>query len=364
MILRMLNLITFVAIATVMSQPKRTLTLEESIGLAFQQGYAAKNASTQYFASKKSYESALRKLRSSVSLIVDLPNYSQSLSSQFNPLTQLYEYYQLRTTQVQSSLSINQPIVLTGGTLSFQQMLQGRDQKSGLGPTTSPERDYFSNFFIQYRQPILTPNAYRMTDERNTVSLQILQADFTRNQLDIVYNVTASFYNVYQLSRRVEITKVQVTQNEESYATAKNKFTAGLIPEVEALQTEVDLVSSKNDLLNAEQLLASAENAFRLLLGLPMTENFELVTSVTYKPVHIDQELAVQQALNKRTEVLSSRQNIELRKMDIESAKARGDFRFDLTASYGFNGSNGVFNKVFQDFNTTQSAALTVTIPL
>ncbi len=353
-----------VTVAVASAQTKRPLTLDQSISLALQQGFAAKNASTQYLASKKSYESELRKLRSSVTLSVDLPNYSQSLTSQFNPVTQLYEYYQLRTTQVQSSLSVNQPITLTGGTLSLQQMLLGRDQMSGLASATPSERDYFGNFLIQYRQPILAPNEYRMSEERNTVSLDIARADFTRNQMDIIYNVTASFYNVYQLARRVDIARVQVNQNEDSYTTAKNKFDAGLIPEVDELQTEVDLVSSKNDLLNAERELASALNSFRLLIGLPSTEDFEPVATLVYKPVSINQDLAVKQALENRTEVLSAKQNIELRKMDVESAKARGDFRLDLTASYGFNGTNADWNRVFHDVNTSQGAALTVTIPL
>ncbi|HTP12683.1 MAG TPA: TolC family protein [Bacteroidota bacterium] len=358
----MCSVLVVVSVST--AQTKRPLTLDQSITLALQQGFAAKNASAQYLASKKSYESELRKLRSSVTLSVDLPNYSQSLTSQFNPTTQLYEYYQLRSTQIQSSLSLNQPITLTGGTLSFQQMLLGRDQMSGLASGSQAERDYFGNFLVQYRQPILAPNEYRMSEERNTLSLDIARADFTRNQLEIVYNVTASFYNVYQLARRVDIARTQVNQNEESYTTAKNKFDAGLIPEVDALQTEVDLVSSKNDLLTAERGLASASNAFRLLIGLPSSEDFEAVASLVYKPVRIDQELAVKQALENRTEVLSAKQNIELRTMDIASAKAKGDFRLDLTASYGFNGTNGELNRVFNDVNTSQGAALTVTIPL
>ncbi len=346
------------------AQTTRPLTLEQSISLALQQGFAAKNASAQYLASKKSYESELRKLRTSVTLSVDLPNYSQSLTSQFNPVTQLYEYYQLRSTQVQSALALNQPITFTGGTLSFQQTVLGRDQTNGLASGSQSERDYFGNFLVQYRQPILAPNEYRMTEERNSLSLDIARADFTRNQMDIVYNVTASFYNVYQLARRVDIAKTQVNQNDESYTTAKNKFDAGLIPEVDALQTEVDLVSSKNDLLNAQRQLASAANAFRLLIGLPSTEDFDPVATLAYKPVRIDQELAVRQALENRTEILSAKQNVELRKMDIEAARARGDFRLDLTASYGFNGTNTELNRVLNDVNTSQGAALTVTIPL
>ncbi len=364
MIVRPLIISAVVAVAFTSAQTKKPLTLDQSINLALQQGYAARNASTQYLASKKSYESALRRLRSSVTLSVDLPNYSQSLTSQFNPITQLYEYYQLRSTQIQSSLSINQPIALTGGTLSFQQMLLGRDQMNGLASGSLTERDYFSNFMVQYRQPIFTPNTYRMSEERNTASFDIARADFMTNQLEIIYNVTAAFYNVYQLARRVDIVRVQVSQNEESYTTAKNKFDAGLIPEVDALQTEVDLVTSKNDLLNAERELGSATNAFRLLIGTPPTDDFEPVASLVYKPVRIDPELAVNHALENRTEVLSAKQNIELRNMDIESAKAQGDFRMDLTASYGFNGSNAVLNKVFRDVNTSQGAALTLTIPV
>ena len=91
-----ITLLLFItAVSCVFGQKKYVLTLDQSLELAMKQGYAVQNATSQYLSSKKGYESALRRLRTSVDLNVDAPNFSESLTSQFNPLTQRYEFYEL-----------------------------------------------------------------------------------------------------------------------------------------------------------------------------------------------------------------------------------------------------------------------------
>jgi len=346
------------------SQSKHVLTLHESIQLALRQGYAVQNATSQYLSSKKSYESALRRLRTSVNLSVQAPSFSESLSNQFNPSTQLYEFYQLKTTRVEGGLTIVQPLVLTGGTLTLSESIFGRDQVSGLTGFSQSGRDYFNNFLVQFSQPLLTPNIYRINADRASIGVEQARSDYIKNQLDVVYSVTQSFYMLYQLTQRLDIAQEQVKQNEGSYQTAKNKFSAGLIPEVEVLQSEVDLVTSQNDLLNAEQALAATKNTFRLLLGLPLDDEVELVASLAYKAVPIDTETAVQAALKNRSEVANADLNRELRRMEIGLAESRNDFRVDLTASYGFNRDDTQLSRVFRDVGRTRSAALTFSVPI
>ena len=182
--------------------------------------------------------------------------------------------------------------------------------------------------------------------------------------MDLIYNVTESFYTVYQLSRRVEIVGEQVAQNEESYATAKGKFDAGLIPEVEVLQSDVDLAGSKNDLLSTQRELARAKNAFRLLLGVPTEEDIATVGEILYQPVLLDSAVAVESALKNRSEVLSAERQIVLAKGEIGMAKSRNDFHVDLTARYGLDRNDTLFNDLFHDFNRSRSAALTLSVPL
>jgi outer membrane protein len=144
---------------------------------------------------------------------------------------------------------------------------------------------------------LLTPNTSAITQTGNEIAVEQAETDFLANQMDLVYNVTESFYTVYQLSRRVEIVGEQVAQNEESYATAKGKFNAGLIPEVEVMQSEVDLAGSRNDLLGTQRELARAKNAFRLLLGIATGEEVVATGEIDYRPVVIDSTVAVESAL-------------------------------------------------------------------
>ncbi|MBI3578667.1 MAG: TolC family protein, partial [Ignavibacteriales bacterium] len=362
--IRLLSFACFIAISPVASQPKYVLTLQQSIDLALKQGYAVQNATSQYLSTKKNYESALRKLRTSVDLNFDLPSFQESLSSQFNPLTQRYEFYQLQTTRIQSTVSINQPIVFTGGTLTFRESVFGREQTSGLGGITQTNKDYFNNFLVEFRQPLLTPNTHRLNSDRNILGLQQVESDFLKNQLDVIYNITESFYAAYQSAQRLAISGEQVKQNEETYKTARNKYSAGLIPEVEVLQSEIDLVTSQNDALNNERDLARANNSLKLLLGLSLSDDIQPVAELTYQPVKIDSLKAVSSALENRSEILNAQRNKELRQIDVDVAESKKDFRFDLSATYGFNRVDSDINKIFQDLGRTRGATLSVSVPL
>ncbi len=346
------------------AQVRHSLTLPQSIILALKQGFSSSAVVAKYIAARRNAESSRRRQWTSVSLSLTAPNYSDALTRQFNPLTGTYDYYQLERTDMQSNLVITQPLMFTGGTLTFNQLLLGSRQTTGLGGSTSRIDDYFSDFNVQLQQPFLTPNLYAMNAKRAEIALAQAETDFLRDQLDLEYQVTDGFFSLYQLVQRLEIVSEQVRQNEESYQTAEHKFTGGLIPEVEVLQSEVDLAASRNDSLNTVGELARAQNAFRLLLGIATIDEIETAGDVSAGSIPIDLEKAVQSALEHRSEELGSTRNSELRKADIDQARSRSDFRFDLLAEYGANKSDTLFKNVFREFNRTRSASLTLSIPL
>jgi outer membrane protein len=346
------------------SQARPELTLESSIAMAVEKGFAASDVKAKYLAAKKNAESSRRRLWTSVGMTVNLPNFQETLSQQFNPFTGRYEYYQLKSTNMQTFLTVNQPLVFTGGNLRFSQLLLSRDQTSGLTGATQQFKDYFSNFSVEFTQPILTPNVSAITQTANETALAQAETDYLADQMNLVYNVTENFYSVYQLTRRLEIVREQVAQNEESYTTAKGKYEAGLIPEVDVLQSDVDLASSRNDYLSTEREHKRAKNSFRLLLGIPTEEDLSVAGEVLYAPVIIDSAVAVESALRNRTEVLSAQRRILLAEGSIGTAKSRNDFRLDVTARYGLDRNDTLFQNVFHDFNRSRSASLTLSVPL
>lgn len=340
------------------------LTLQQSIETAIHKGLVASDVTARYLAAKHRAESSRRSLWTSVSLSVSAPDYSESLSQQFNPLTGNYEYYQLKSTNYQSALVINQPLTFTGGTLRFNQSVLGREQTSGLSASNNRIKDYFGDFSLELRQPILTSNQHRLNAQRADISLEQAETDFMNAQLDLVYRVTESFYTLYQQLQRLGIIKEQVQQNQESYLAAQSKFNAGLIPEVEVLQSDVDLASSRNDSLNTERESAQAKNDFRLLLGIPPEDDVQPTAELTYIPITIERETAISSALQYRPDALRAGRDIQLKELDVASAKAQSDFRIDLTARYGINKTDTLLRDVFHDLNSSRSASLTLSIPI
>ena len=345
-------------------QDAHQLTLQEALETAVDRSYAASSVRARYESAKKSAESALRRNWTSVTLSATAPEYSQSLSQQFNPLTGFYDYYRLKSSSLRSFLTISQPIHLTGGTLSFSQSLFGRDQTTGLAGEERQTRDFFGSYSVEYQQPILTPNLLAIEETRTRAALEQAEAEFARDQLDLVYSVSEAFYSVYQLARRVEIVREQVKQTEESYTTARNKAAGGLIPEVEALQAEVDLSSTRNDLLGAERELARAKNSLRLLLGIPPDEEVEVAGEIAYRPVEIDLDKAVASALEHRAEVLAAHRSVALADAEVGSARSSNGFRIDLVARYGLNKRDTLFRNLFQDFDRTNGVSLSLSIPI
>ena len=361
---RFLMISLLVAPSSLSAQSKHVLTLDQSISIAVQRGYIASDVASRYISARNTAESARRKLWTSMSLSVSAPDFQESLTQQFNPGTGRYEYYQVNTTNLQSTLSISQPLILTGGTLRLNQILLGRNQTSGLSSSTQQLKDYYSDFAIEYDQPFLTPNMQRVNATRAELALEQAETDYLKDQLDLGYSVTESFYSVFQASRNLQITGEQVRQNEESYVTARNKYSAGLIPEVDVLQSEVELASSRNDSLGSERELSRSKNAFRLLLGIPTEDSVEIAGEFASDSVGIDLALATESALKNRSEVLGSRRDSELREADVDVARSRSSFRFDLTARYGLNRNDTLFNNIFTGFNRARSASLILTVPI
>jgi outer membrane protein len=346
------------------AQQPLELTLEKSIALALHQSYAIQNATQQYSAAMKSFEAQALSTGTTVDLSFRLPDYNESLTNQFNPLSQRYEFYQLQTTYLRSNLSINQPLSMSGGTLSLSGDFFKRNQLTGSAGTSDEIRDYFSYFQVQLQQPLLAPNTLKIGRDEASLRREQSSSSFRRDQLDVVYNVTSDFYTAYRASQAEQISAEQVKQNEESYGTAKSKYEAGLIPEVEYLQSDVDLVTSKNQLLNDRREASRAKNSLKLLLGLPLEKEVTLKSELAYTPVVIEPDTAVRRALENRAELLNADRARDISRMDVELTSSRRHLRVDLTASYGLNRNDTRIESAFQDFGRTRSVALQLSVSL
>ncbi len=340
---------------------QRILTLDESIAIAMKESYNIKSAKYSLESSQKSLEAIKRGLLSSIDLEFDLPSYDSRLFSQFNSSTEQDEFFKRTTTNIEGRIYVRQPILFSNGMISLIGLIKGREQVTS---TNLRSRDYFSNFIVSLNQPLFDFNNQKASLERAEINKEKSKRNYTKAEYDIVYNVTAAFYQLYSSKKNVEITKDRVKQNELSYNTALNKFRAGLIAEDEALKLEVDLATSKNELLDAERTFENSKNNFKFLIGLDLDEDIDIVAKLDYKPINIDAQTAISNALEKRTDLLNYADDKRLRELTIDETDAKHRIKANITAKYGINKNAQLFENIFRNYEDNRSVKMTISVPI
>jgi outer membrane protein TolC len=340
---------------------QRVLKLDEALSIALKESYNIQSANYSLINSQKSLEAQKLGLRSLVSLSLDVPSYSRSIISSFDETTGIDNYYSTENTSLQTSLNINQPILFTNGTLTLSGILQGKRQL-----TSNADRadTYYSNLVVSLTQPLFQINTQARSLEKAEINLEKAQRNFTQAEQNIIYSVSASFYNLVKSKKSLDISREKVRQTEESYNTASNKFKAGLIPEDQLLQLEVDLASSKNELLSSIQSFEDTKNDFKILIGLPLTEEIDVEGEIEYKAVNINVEEAVVSALKKRPDILNAENDVYLSELAVEETDARSEIKANLKASFGVNKNANQIENVFNHFADTRNISLNINVPV
>ncbi|MGD8782305.1 MAG: TolC family protein [Ignavibacteria bacterium] len=341
--------------------PQKTLTLEQAIDVALDESYQIKSAQYDLQVSKNSMKSEKLSLLPSIDIEFDLPKYSESLSSQFNTTIGKEEFYEVGNTKIESRLNISQPIYFTNGNFKISGSLFARDQ---FGSNRDVTRDYYSNIILYLTQPLFTFNSQTAQLEREKVNLKKAERSYSLAERDLIYDVKTSFYSLLKTKENVKILEEKVRQITEAYQTAQNKFNAGLIAEVEMLQLEVDLSSSKNDLLGAERQLSESENDFKLLIGLPLNEDIDIIAELKYEPIEIEEKVLLESALKNRSDKLNSEDDIYLSELNIDEVSSKYSIQAEVNAQYGINKNDKKFGNIFSNFANNRYVAVTLSMPL
>lgn len=336
-------------------------TLDKAISTALEKSFGIQNAQYSLTSSEKSLEAYRAGLFSRLDLEFDLPTYSKSLISQFNPLESKEEFFELGSSRLESRLSLTQPLIFSNGTINVVGRLFSREQ---FGTNISNYKDFYTNVGISLRQPLFTFNVQNANLERAEINLENAKRDFTHAEQNLIYDVKVAFYNLYKLKENFKITEEKVKQSEESFLTAQNKFKAGLIAEVEALQLEVDLASSKNDLLNSKISYDEQVNNFKILLGLELDKKIDIISNLKYSAILIDNEAAVESALNSRSDFLNQKNDIYLSELNVEEVDARREIKLELNARYGISNNDEEFSSLFNELLDDVNLALTLSLPV
>lgn len=334
----LLLLLLILPTATARAEEPLRLTLDRAIDLALAESFQARNLELDLLRAEQNAIAARGRFKTFADLELESPNYDQRFFEKPVP-GEPSVFEQTESLEWQSRLSLNQPLP-TNGLLSITGTLRMLQSNTYLPQeeTDFDDNRFFSTLRLGFTQPLFVPNDLALGRERAELELDRSRMRHTRTQLDIVYRVTDTFFALFRAQQRLGISRDARDQQRQSADLARRKYEAGLIPEVEALQMDVDLASSENDLLQAESALERARDSLLMVLGLDLDERVAAEAQVAVPEVVVDDELALDHALAHRSEIRESRIDLRLAEITLDQTDARRSIRGDVRAFYDISG--------------------------
>ncbi|MBI4552106.1 MAG: TolC family protein [Candidatus Latescibacteria bacterium] len=342
------------------------LTLEQSLDIALTQSFDVKRLEQSLMGSRMNLKAAEAGFKSNGELqLTSLPNFEQN--ERRTPLPGgTFAFDRQQFMDVQTDVFANQPIGATNGLFSLigsLQRFQQFDVRTGPGGSSNPSQ-YGTQVRLQFRQPLFTYNRLKTGLRKAELNLESTLQTYTRNQLDLVFNVTSRFYDFYRAQQQLLLDQQEVARAEESYRVARLKQEAGLLAEVDVLRLEVDLANARNTAANSEASLRQNEDAFKVLIGVPLETSVEVTTGLTYRPVTVSVEAAIGHALQRRTELRTDDITIQLGEINVTEIDAQREITGELFLSYGLFNRRDRFQDIVSDFNNDRRVQLSVSVPL
>jgi len=210
---------------------------------------------------------------------------------------------------------------------------------------------FYNRFALSFSQPVFTKNTLRENLREAELEFEKSTDQYTRGQMDIIYEVTKGFYRLYRATRLVEIAEERLKNSEEALRVARLKSESGLIPEGDLLTAEVEVAQDHAGLSDAKGDLEREKDIFKQLIGIDLSLDITIRAELKNEIVIIDPDIALREALQNRLELEEVKIDIDLQEIEVDRAKRVRELKGSISGYYDFTGvstlGSGKLNDLF-----------------
>jgi len=301
------------------------------------------------------------RLKSQFGLVLNPFEYERS--NRFDRRTS--EWFLNESASSTGTLSINQRILPTDGTISlYNTFWYDYNNSKSAGAVDPISRTWNNRLYLQLTQPIFTYNRTKVELSRVELSYETALLRYLLQKLSLERNVAQTFYAVYSMQMRLDIANEELKNNQESHEIIKNKVDGGLLALEELYQSEVNLATSRSSVYTAELNFQNAMDELKVVIGMPLTDEFEVLTVIKADSVEIDPDMALNHALTNRMELRQRSIDIENSMFNLLEAKTTNEFAGSISASFGITANQEDLGQLFENPTNTPSVGLTLNIPI
>ena len=334
-------------------------SLHDAILIAQENSLDAKVAKFSFLASYWTYRSFKAELLPSVNLSGGLMNFNRSLVETRNYEDGRLAYVSNNTLSNSLTLSVDQQIAATGGTVSLQSYLYRLDQFS------YKEHTYNSQpLRISYTQPLRSFNSLKWEKKTAPLEYEIAQKSYLAAMQEIAIKVTSLFFNVLSAQSVYRQSQDTQTERERLYVLAQKRLELGTTTKSEVLQMELSLLNAR---VSAGRERITLDDAmYNLFSYLRVTdyENACLIPPSNIPDLVVDVNDVLQKAINNSSHTREQRLNMLKASKNLAQAKSSRGLQVTLSGELGFMQSDKDFLGAYSHLRDNEVVGLTLRLPI
>lgn len=337
------------------------LDMDRALEIAIQNSPTMQQVELSLVRSQENLNAQRARLKSQFSLTLNPFDYERI--NRFDQRTS--EWFLNESASSAGTFTVNQRILPTDGVISLRNTFSyDYNNSESTGATDPISRTWNNRLTLNLVQPVFTYNRTKADLEQVQLSYESTLLRYLLQKLSLERSVAQRFYSVYSRQMQLEIANEELLNNEESHRIIQNKVDGGLLALEELYQSEVNLATSRSSVYNAELNLLNGIDELKVLIGMPLDEEIELITVIRADSVGVDPQMAIEHALANRMELRQREIDIENSLFNLQDARTVNEFEGSVTASFGITANQEVLSELFNSPTTTPSVGLTLNIPI
>lgn len=336
------------------------MTLDDVIQTARDQSQDALIVKHNFLVNYWEFRTYKAKFLPALNLQANLGQYDHSLVAVQNSQTGEINYVNNDNLRNSLTLSIDQNIPFTGGTVSVYTSLSRLDQFSPENAVTYNSQP----INIYYNQPIKAYNSLKWEKKIEPKRFEMAKQTYLENMESITVTVTSYFFDLLLAQGQLDIAKKSYANTELLFSIAKERFQLGTISKDDLLQLQLRLLNDNLTVSDAELDLRMKMIKLRTYLG--YNENVDIDLRIP----HISNDLVLnyEDVLNKTLTNSSFTLSNEIDKLTAEQAiaraKAASGLQASLFARFGLTQVGPKLNQAYQNPMDQEIVGLSLTLPI
>lgn len=337
------------------------LTLDEAIRRGRENSPIAKQILANYEGTRWAYRSVRAGLKPQVLLNGALPGYSRRIERITQPDGR-YLFRPVNQAYSTASLSLQQAILATGGTVSLE---SGLDRVDLFGSFNDQSYWQTAPVSINYVQPLFRFNVLKWSLQQQEILLSRATQQQVEQLEELSISVANQFFDVYLATLQLRNAESNQAINDTIYRIARGRYGLGKIAENELLQVELSYTNARNSVEQNRVALTIAERQLQLLTGPVGTgAGFEVLPPLNAPTIDPDPEQALAEAKANRSDYLNFTLAENTAQRDLREANINRRFQGDLRLTYGLNQTAPTLPDAYRNPLSAQFAGATFSVPL